>query len=146
MTNLILEDLKFDLKVIRVTGKGGKTRIVPFGEPAAKQLKHYLNFIRPALIKGDLYPQVFLSNNGKPLTRARIWGMIKETAIKADIRKNIYPHTLRLSFASHLLSNGADLRIIQEMLGHADISTTQIYTHVENAHLSKVHNQFHPRN
>ena len=143
--NLRLDDIKFDLDVLRVTGKGNKTRIVPFGKPARKVLTRYLKKIRPLLERKIGVANVFLSNNGRPLTRARIWGIVKDASLKAGIRNNIFPHTLRHSFASHLLANGADLRVIQEMLGHADISTTQIYTHVDQSHLSRIHNKFHPR-
>ena len=108
-------------------------------------LVRYIREIRPGLIKDETVTTIFLSKNGKSLDRERIWAIVKEAAIKAGIHKNIYPHTLRHSFASHLLANGADLRIIQEMLGHADISTTQIYTHVDRQHLLNVHKQFHPR-
>ncbi len=146
LSNLRLDDIKFDLNVLRVTGKGNKTRIVPFGKPAGKFLIKYIEKVRPFLEREVGVPNVFLSNNGRPLTRARIWGIVKDASIKAGIRKNIFPHTLRHSFASHLLANGADLRVIQEMLGHADISTTQIYTHVDRSHLSQIHNKFHPRN
>ncbi len=145
LNNLRLGDIKFDSNVLRVTGKGNKTRIVPFGKPARKLLITYIEKIRPLLERDIGVANVFLSNNGRPLTRARIWGIVKDASLKAGIRKNIFPHTLRHSFASHLLSNGADLRVIQEMLGHADISTTQIYTHIDQSHLSQIHNKFHPR-
>ena len=141
---LRIDQVKFDPSVFRITGKGQKTRIVPFGLPAKKSLQDYLKNTRPLLARFT-YSHVFLSKSGRPLTRARIWALVKETAIQAGINKNISPHTLRHSFASHLLKNGADLRVIQEMLGHADISTTQIYTHVDSSHLAKVHTIYHPR-
>ena len=141
---LRIDQIKFDPGVFRITGKGQKTRIVPFGLPARRRLQYYLKHTRPVLAK-HTYPHVFLSKNGRPLTRARIWAVVKDAALQAGIQKNIYPHTLRHSFASHLLKRGADLRIIQELLGHADISTTQIYTHVDASHLVEVHNTFHPR-
>ena len=144
--NLRVNDLKFDEGVIRVTGKGDKERIVPIGIPAERLLQKYLDTVRPKLLKENLGESaVFLSNNGKVLDRERVWGIIKEAAKLAGIKKNIHPHTLRHSFASHLLANGADLRVIQEMLGHADISTTQIYTHVDQDRLKNVLQQFHPR-
>jgi integrase/recombinase XerD len=144
--NLCIDDLRFDEGIIRVTGKGNKERIVPIGLPAERLLQKYLANVRPELLKGNLDESVvFLSNHGKRLDRERVWGIIKETAKLAGIKKNIHPHTLRHSFASHLLANGADLRVIQEMLGHADISTTQIYTHVEQDRLKNVLRQFHPR-
>ncbi len=144
--NLQLHDLKFDDGIIRVTGKGEKQRIVPIGAPAERIILKYMEKARPELLKGKTnQPKVFLSVNGKALTRARIWGVVKSAAKLAGIKKNIYPHTLRHSFASHLLENGADLRVIQEMLGHADISTTQIYTHVDQNRLRNVLKNFHPR-
>jgi len=144
--NLQLHDLKFDDGIICVTGKGNKQRIVPIGAPAEKIISKYMELSRPKLLKDKSnQSKVFLSVNGKSLTRARIWGVVKSAAKFAGIKKNIYPHTLRHSFASHLLENRADLRVIQEMLGHADISTTQIYTHVDQNRLRNVLKNFHPR-
>jgi integrase/recombinase XerD len=131
--------------ILRVTGKGDKERIIPIGRKALNLLEKYVREIRPQLVKSSTEPTVFLSKTGKPLNRERIWAIVKDAALRAGINKNIFPHTLRHSFASHLLENGADLRIIQEMLGHADISTTQIYTHVDQKRLLNVHKQFHPR-
>ena len=145
LVGLRVDEVRFDLGILRVTGKGDKTRIVPFGAPARKVLRGYLSTVRPLLLRSGPASQVFLSRNGKPLTRARVWVIVKAIAREAGIRKNIYPHMLRHSFASHLLANGADLRTIQEMLGHADIATTQIYTHVDRDRLAQVHKQFHPR-
>lgn len=146
LVNLQIHDLKFDDAVIRVTGKGNKERIVPIGAKAEKILTKYIEQSRPELLKGNTsLPKVFVSNNGKILTRAMIWNIVKSAALLAGIKKNIYPHTLRHSFASHLLQNGADLRVIQEMLGHADISTTQIYTHVDQSRLRNIIKSFHPR-
>ena len=104
-----------------------------------------MRLCRPSLDKENKAVEVFLSKNGKTLTRARVWKMIKDAGVIAGIHKNISPHTLRHSFASHLLSRGADLRVIQELLGHADISTTQVYTHVEKSRLLEIHTKFHPR-
>ncbi len=144
---LKIDELKLDLDSnhLRITGKGNKTRLVPIGAPARLRLKSYLADVRPRLEREPLCPQVFLSKSGKQLTRARVWAIVKECAKQAGIEKKVSPHTLRHSFATHLLANGADLRIIQEMLGHADISTTEIYTHVERARLRRAHDQFHPR-
>jgi integrase/recombinase XerD len=145
LIGLRIDEVLFEQSVLRVTGKGDKTRIVPFGREAEKHLRVYLKQVRPGLIKGENPPEVFVSKSGRALTRARVWKIVKDAARDAGIRKNIYPHALRHSFASHLLSNGADLRVIQELLGHADISTTQIYTHVETERLAQVHKAFHPR-
>jgi integrase/recombinase XerD len=138
--------IDFDRKVFRVTGKGSKTRLVPFGTPAHDQLRHYLDQVRPALARPDQpCVELLLSKTGRPLTRARLWQVVEQCATAAGIGKHLYPHMLRHSFASHLLSHGADLRTIQEMLGHADIATTQIYTHVDEDRLVDIHRQFHPR-
>ena len=131
--------------VIRVLGKGSKERIVPVGHLAVQALRRYLTKSRPNLLRSPDEPTLFLSQRGRKLNRERIWAIIKEAALQARIMKNIHPHTLRHSFASHLLENGADLRVIQEMLGHADIATTQIYTHVDQRQLLAVHKKFHPR-
>jgi integrase/recombinase XerD len=144
-TGLRKNSVSFDDKIVRVIGKGNKERIIPIGKTALRLLRRYLDEIRPLLVQDDRETALFISNNGRKLDRERVWGIIKQAARLAGIRKNIYPHTLRHSFASHLLGNGADLRVIQEMLGHADISTTQIYTHVDQQRLIKVHKQFHPR-
>ncbi len=146
LTTLPLTAPDFDNRTMRVTGKGEKTRIVPVGETALELLQRYLREARPFLAeKNPSSPYVFLSHNGRRLNRERIWGIVKEAAVRAGIHKNIHPHTLRHSFASHLLANGADLRVIQEMLGHADIATTEIYTHVDANRLREVHRKFHPR-
>lgn len=137
--------IRFQEGFLRVTGKGGKERIVPLGRSVLKALKKYQETARPLLLKTASNPFLFLSNRGKQIDRERIWQVVKEAARLAGIRKEIHPHTLRHSFASHLLENGADLRVIQEMLGHSDISTTQIYTHVDQKRLLLVHKKFHPR-
>ena len=131
--------------MLRVTGKGNKTRLVPVGRKACEALAAYLSTERQKLVKPHSSSEIFLSERGMKLTTARIWQIVKKHAQRAGLEKNIYPHLLRHSFATHLLSNGADLRIIQEMLGHADISTTQVYTHVDQQRLKAVHRQFHPR-
>ncbi|MDF1860112.1 MAG: tyrosine recombinase XerD [Verrucomicrobiales bacterium] len=145
LTNARLENLLLEEGSIRVTGKGNKTRIVPVGSAARKSLENYLNGERPELVSRHTGSEIFLSKWGKKLTTTRIWQIVKERAKLAGIDSNVYPHLLRHSFATHLLGNGADLRVIQELLGHADISTTQIYTHVDQKHLRDVHRKFHPR-
>ncbi|MDD2321618.1 MAG: site-specific tyrosine recombinase XerD [Geobacteraceae bacterium] len=126
-------------------GKGGKERLVPLGETAVVSLEEYLAKVRPILDKKGTSEYLFLSRLGKPMTRQAFWNIIKKRALQAGIGKNISPHTLRHSFATHLLENGADLRSVQIMLGHADLSTTQIYTHITRERLKKVHQEFHPR-
>jgi integrase/recombinase XerD len=142
---LNLGSIKFDDETLRVKGKGNKERLVPIGKTALKVIDRYLTEIRPQLVKNPMEATLFLSRNGKKLNREWIWKIVKEAAEIAGINKNIHPHTLRHSFASHLLENGADLRVIQEMLGHADISTTQVYTHVNQKQLLDIHHRFHPR-
>lgn len=143
---LKISDVNSDDAVLRVIGKGSKVRIVPVGKTALGILKFYLKYSRPVLAEKQPYtPELFLSIRGKPLNREWIWAMVKEAAAIAGITKNIYPHILRHSFASHLLANGADLRVIQEMLGHSDLRTTEIYTHVESKRLMGIHKKFHPR-
>ncbi len=141
-----MENLSIDEGWIRVTGKGKKTRLAPVGKAALAALGRYLESGRPALVKRRTTSFIFLSQLGGALTHTRIQQIVKERALKAGLDpKRIHPHLLRHSFATHLLGNGADLRVIQEMLGHADISTTQIYTHVDQARLKEVHRKFHPR-
>jgi len=140
MENLFLED-----GAIRVTGKGAKTRIVPVGSAARESIEAYLQAERPTLVRRHTGSEVFLSVRGRRLTTTRVWQIVKERARLAGLEANVYPHLFRHSFATHLLGNGADLRVIQELLGHADIATTQIYTHVDQKHLRDVHRRFHPR-
>lgn len=140
-----LEHLDLDDQFVRVTGKGNKTRLVPVGAQALKAIENYLRAERPKLVKRRTSSQLFLSVRGGPLSPDRVRQIVKERAAQAGIDRNIYPHLLRHSFATHLLENGADLRVIQELLGHADISTTQIYTHVDQKRLKAVHRNFHPR-
>ncbi|HLN83690.1 MAG TPA: site-specific tyrosine recombinase XerD [Candidatus Binatia bacterium] len=128
-----------------VKGKGGKTRAVPFGRWARERLTDYLASARRALLKRRSSAYLFVNRSGKPLTRQGFWKLIRTYALAAGIEKRVTPHTLRHSFATHLLEGGADLRSVQAMLGHADISTTQIYTHVDGARLKKVHREHHPR-
>jgi len=145
LTGLRLDGVDFQQGVLRVLGKGSRERMVPFGKSAARSLKRYLEEARPLLDPGGRAVVVFVSKSGVALTRARVWVLVKDAALRAGISKNLYPHILRHSFATHLLANGADLRVIHEMLGHADIATTQIYTHADTVRLTKTHQKFHPR-
>ena len=145
LANARLENLNFEERILRVTGKGNKMRLVPVGRKACDALASYISTERPKLVKRRSSSEIFLSSRGTKLTTARIWQVVKKCAKHSGLETNIYPHLLRHSFATHLLSNGADLRIIQEMLGHADISTTQVYTHVDQQRLKAVHRKFHPR-
>lgn len=147
VVNLQISQLHFDDGYIRVLGKGSKERLVPIAKVSAKRVTDYLQKVRPHWLEGGDPSKgiVFLSVRGNPLTRARIWQLIKELGRDAGLPEGVHPHTLRHSFASHLLSAGAPLRTIQEMLGHADIGTTQIYTHVDAQRLRDVHHTFHPR-
>src|SRR5216110_159336 len=145
LANARLENFNFEERMIRVTGKGSKTRLVPVGRKACEALAAYLSGERPKLVGRRTGNEVFLSTRGTKMTTVRIWQIVKKHAKKSGLAANVYPHLLRHSFATHLLSNGADLRIIQEMLGHADISTTQVYTHVDQQRLKAVHRKFHPR-
>jgi integrase/recombinase XerD len=143
--SLRIDDLHFDSGYLRCTGKGSKTRVVPFGEKARESLQRYLSEARPRLAGENAGRQVFLTRRGSGFSRKGLWKLIRAYAARAAIGKTVSPHTLRHSFASHLLANGAPLRVIQEMLGHADIATTQIYTHVDHNRLRAIHAQYHPR-
>jgi integrase/recombinase XerD len=145
LTGARLENLNLQERIIRVVGKGSKTRLVPIGRAACDAIDQYLTRERVHLVGRKTGNEVFLSRHGKKLTTQRVWQIIKEIAASAGFDTNVYPHLLRHSFATHLLANGADLRVIQELLGHADISTTQIYTHVDQSRLKSIHKQFHPR-
>lgn len=140
-----LENLDEEGGVIRVTGKGNKTRLIPVGKAALEALKTYLCSARPKLVSPKSGGEIFLSIRGHALTPARIWQLVRHYAKIAGIDESVHPHQLRHSFATHLLAGGADLRIIQEMLGHASIATTQIYTQVDRGQLKSVHRKFHPR-
>lgn len=146
LIELNLEDVHMTMGFVRVFGKGGKERIIPLGRSAISACVNYLEQARPQLLgnapKNDAF---FITQRGKRFTRQGCWKIIKEHAAEAGISKEITPHVLRHSFATHLIENGADLRAVQELLGHADISTTQIYTHVSKTRLSEVYKQFHPR-
>ena len=144
--NLNLTGLLLDSEMIRVFGKGSKERLVPIGKSAMQRLDDYLHFDRRELArKRETKGIVFLSQNGRPLTRMTVYNILKKWSLAAGITKKISPHTFRHSFATHLLEGGADLRAVQEMLGHADISSTQIYTHLDKEYLKEVHRTFHPR-
>lgn len=145
LCNLTLDNIYFDEGYLRCMGKGQKERIVPFSEKAASALKKYIDGARSSFTADPQNRYVFLSRRRGKISRKMVWKLIKQYARKVDIQKKISPHTLRHSFASHLLANNAPLRIIQEMLGHADIATTQIYTHVDQSRLKSIHEQFHPR-
>jgi integrase/recombinase XerD len=140
-----LTDLLLSENLVRVFGKGGKERLVPIGRPVIGAVSVYLHTMRPVLDRGKSRGRVLLNARGQPLSRVGAWDIVKRTTERAGIRKRVTPHTLRHSFATHLLEGGADLRAVQEMLGHADLSTTQIYTHVDREYLRSVHKQFHPR-
>lgn len=143
--NLKLEDLHLTMGTLQTLGKGHKERIVPVGDEAIKWVNRYLEEARPKLLKQKRSNYLFLNFHGNNLTRQGVWKNLKAEVRKAGIQKNITPHTLRHSFATHILENGADLRIVQELLGHADISTTQIYTYLSNKQLADIYNRAHPR-
>lgn len=145
LVGLTVENVNLEMGYVRCIGKGSKERIIPIGKRAQAAVTRYCEGSRKKLIKSHQSPNLFLSRLGKRISRQSIWKLIKHYAKKANIKKTIKPHTLRHSFATHLLENGADLRSVQEMLGHSDISTTQIYTHVDKERLKTVHKQFHPR-
>jgi integrase/recombinase XerD len=147
LVNLTLSDIFFKEDIIRVTGKGDKQRLVPIGSYSKKYIQIYKNEVRCLKkIKKEDNDVLFLSRNGGKITRAMIFTIVKNVSAKAGIDKKISPHTFRHSFATHLLENGADLRTIQVLMGHESISTTEIYTHLDNKHLKKVMEEFHPRN
>ena len=145
LVSLEMNQINLEAGYLRCTGKGSKERIVPIGSTAAKYLREYLDRSRPKLAKRPGVSTTFLNYLGLPLTRQGFWKIIKKYAKKAGIKKNITPHARRHSFATHLLENGADLRAVQEMLGHADIATTQIYTQVTQTRLKEIYNKTHPR-
>lgn len=145
LTGLRLQDVDREEGVVRVLGKGSRERIVPFGRAADRALERYLTGVRPELDGGEGGGIVFLNRRGRGLTRMAIWTIVKRAAEAAGVSGRASPHTLRHSFATHLLEGGADLVAVQELLGHADISTTQIYTHVDRDYLRHVHRRFHPR-
>ena len=145
LVNLKLQDINLEAGFVRVFGKGSKERVVPIGLPAKARIESYIETARKAALKNQPSPYLFIARAGKPITRQGFWKLLRRYAAKAQIHKKISPHSLRHSFATHLLEGGADLRAVQVMLGHVDISTTQIYTHVTRKHLKELHQKFHPR-
>ena len=145
LVGLRLTNLDLDEGLCTVFGKGSKERMVPLGRPACVALSRYLRHVRPGLEKGKGGGCVFLNERGQPLSRTAVWNIVKEAARSAGIERNVSPHVLRHTFATHLLEGGADLVAVQELLGHADISTTQIYTHLDRKYLRDMHRRYHPR-
>jgi integrase/recombinase XerD len=145
LVGLKTEDINLDVGFIKCKGKGSKERIVPLGRISSHFLQKYIAEARGKLLSKKTSPYLFLAQGGRPLSRQSVWKMIKKIVGECRIKKEISPHTLRHSFATHLLEGGADLRSVQELLGHSSITTTQIYTHVNQRRLKNIHNQFHPR-
>lgn len=145
LVHLTLDQVNLRQGVVRITGKGSKERLVPFGEEALSWLERYLREARPLLLRGQLSDALFPTQRGAAMTRQAFWVLIKRYARKAGITKSLSPHTLRHAFATHLLNHGADLRVVQLLLGHSDLSTTQIYTHVARERLKTLHAKHHPR-
>ncbi len=145
LCGLGLDSILTDQGLVVVTGKGGKQRVVPYGRAAARTLARYLDRARPTLLKGRISPHVFLNARGGRISRVGFFKRLKQHAASAGIARRVSPHVLRHSFATHLLEGGADLRLVQELLGHADISTTQIYTNIDTRHILEAHRAFHPR-
>jgi integrase/recombinase XerD len=145
LVELPLSALDLDEGFATIFGKGSKERLVPVGQPALRALGRYLRDVRPSLDRGRGKGLVFLNARGRPLRREAVWTIVKDAARRAGITKKVSPHTLRHTFATHLVEGGADLAAVQELLGHADISTTQIYTHLDRDYLREVHRRFHPR-
>jgi integrase/recombinase XerD len=145
LVGLEVADIWFNEALVRVRGKGGKERLVPIGRRALGAAALYAREIRAGLDRGHSRGRFFLNRRGRPLSRVGAWGIIKRSAVRGGLKKRVTPHTLRHSFATHLLEGGADLRAVQEMLGHADLATTQVYTHVDREYLRSVHKNFHPR-
>lgn len=144
LCDLKISDVNLEVRAVRVLGKGSKERVVPLGKAAIEAIENYLRECRPKLDHGGL-PLLFLSRGGKPMERVGLWMLIEKYGRKSGLLNEVHPHVLRHCFASHLLSGGADLRIVQELLGHADIATTQIYTHVDQKRLKATHLKYHPR-
>jgi len=144
-TDLKVNNVNLDIGFLRCIGKGNKERVIPLGKKAIHSINRYLEFSRPYLLKGKTSEFLFVNRSGGKLSRQSIWKLIKQYAKEAKIKKVIKVHTLRHSFATHLLERGADLRSVQEMLGHSNISTTQIYTHIDKERLKTIHKMFHPR-
>lgn len=145
LVGLTMEQLSLRQGLVRIVGKGGKERLVPLGELAVTEVENYLKFARVELLKGTQSDVVFPSKRAQQMTRQTFWHRIKLYALRANISTELSPHTLRHAFATHLLNHGADLRVVQLLLGHSDLSTTQIYTHVATARLASLHSEHHPR-
>lgn len=145
LVGMKLNDLLLGEGLVRVMGKGGKERLVPVGRPVVSTVATYLHTVRTELDRGESEQRLLLNVHGRPLSRVGAWGVVKRRARQAGIERRVTTHLLRHSFATHLLEGGADLRAVQEMLGHADLATTQIYTHVDREYLQRVHQKFHPR-
>jgi len=145
LAGLKTSDLNFDVGYLRCLGKGSKERVIPVGKAAIAATREYLMGLRPKLTKPASGTHLLLSRTGRPLTRIEIWRLVKKYAVRAGMPRSLTVHTLRHCFATHLLSGGADLRSVQEMLGHVDVGTTQIYTHVDHERLRRIHKEFHPR-
>jgi integrase/recombinase XerD len=145
LVNLNFLDVNLEACFVRVLGKGSKERVVPIGICAKEKIDDYINTARPLLLKNRISRYLFVARAGEPMTRQGFWKLLKQYAQQTGIKKKITPHSLRHSFASHLLEGGADLRAVQVMLGHVDISTTQIYTHIAREHLRQMHEKYHPR-
>jgi integrase/recombinase XerD len=145
ISQLTIGTTEFDQTFLMTMGKGSKERVVPVGKAACNVVREYLETVRPRLKKEGSPDRIFLNRLGNGLTRQQLWNIIRRLAMKAGIRRHITPHTLRHSFATHMIERGADLRSVQTMLGHADITSTQIYTHVNTKHLKDIYKKFHPR-
>jgi integrase/recombinase XerD len=145
LVNLKLQDINLEAGFVRIFGKGSRERIVPIGMQAKEKIGYYLKIVRPKRLKQKSSPYLFIARANRPMTRQGFWKLLRRYALQAGLNQKITPHSLRHSFASHLLEGGADLRAVQVMLGHVDISTTQIYTHVTRDHLKQLHRKFHPR-
>jgi integrase/recombinase XerD len=145
LVTLRLQDVNEHLGIVRVTGKGGRERIIPLADAARETVREYVRRARPDVLRDDDEPVLLLSRTGRPLAREQVFRLVRKYVRRAAVRGRVSPHTLRHCFATHLLSRGADLRSVQEMLGHADIATTQVYTHVDADRLKAVHRKFHPR-
>ncbi|MFH1727377.1 MAG: site-specific tyrosine recombinase XerD [Pseudomonadota bacterium] len=145
LVSLKLTNIDFNASILRIIGKGDKERIVPIGSQAFNKLEYYIKYTRDSFIKERKTNFVFLTKRGRSMTRQSFWNIIKKRLLACNLSNKVSPHTLRHSFATHMLQNGADLRIIQELLGHSDISTTQIYTHVDKEKLKSIYGNAHPR-
>ena len=145
LVRMKVQDVNFNAGFVKIFGKGSKERMVPIGCPARHRTLEWLERGRPCLLKRLTSPYLFVARAGKPMTRQGFWKIIKKYARSAGMTRPVYPHAFRHAFATHLLEGGADLRSVQTLLGHSDISTTQIYTHVSGSYLSEMHRKFHPR-